>query len=57
MFELDSEYCSYIAWLPPTQLEEAVRELGFPYLSIFRPGVLDRGAGQRKFGERLASEC
>ena len=48
--------CSCIVWLSPIQLEEAVRELGFPYLSIFRPGVLDRGAAQRRFGERLVSE-
>ena len=28
----------------------------FPYTSIFRPGLLDRPAASRRFGEKLASK-
>ena len=38
------------------QFEETVRGMKFPYTSIFRPGVLDRGEGNRRFLERFAGK-
>ena len=38
------------------QHEEAVKAMKFPYTSIFRPGMLDRPAASRRFGEKLASK-
>ena len=38
------------------QHEEAVKAMKFPYTSIFRPGLLDRPAASRRFGEKLASK-
>ena len=45
-----SEYIYIVSCL---QFEETVRGMKFPYTSIFRPGVLDRGEGNRRFGERV----
>ena len=48
-------YIYYICATFITQLENAVRGMGFAHVSIFRPGLLDRGAARRGT-ERLACE-
>ena len=37
------------------RMEESAKEEAFEYTSIFRPGLLDRGADKR-FGEKLTGE-
>ena len=38
------------------QIDDAMMGMGFGYTSIFRPGVLDKGPGNKSFGEWVGSE-